>query len=298
MSSANKSARLRWGVEQRFEFIEFRLFWEGGINRSELIDFFGISVPQASKDLSKYQEIAPANLEYDRSQKRYLPSKSFKPVYFRPDATRYLSQLNSISRQILDQTESWSSFLPQFEAVPLPRRNVDAGILRLVLGAVRTKGAIEIEYQSMSERSSGPLYRWISPHAFGFDGMRWHTRAFCHIDKQFKDFVLSRILGVRAHGDSIVSAEKDWAWNKQVPVLLEPHPELTENKRAVVALDYGMENNQVELQVRASMLNYFLKMLNLNSNDRGRTPLQQHIILANRELIEQVMSEAREMELT
>ena len=30
-----KPARnLRWGVEQRLEFIEFRLFWEGGINRS------------------------------------------------------------------------------------------------------------------------------------------------------------------------------------------------------------------------------------------------------------------------
>jgi hypothetical protein len=25
----------RWGVERRLEFVEFRLFWEGGVNRSD-----------------------------------------------------------------------------------------------------------------------------------------------------------------------------------------------------------------------------------------------------------------------
>ena len=50
---------LKWGVERRLEFIEFRLFWEGGVNRSDLIDTFGVSVPQASKDLTHYQERAP-----------------------------------------------------------------------------------------------------------------------------------------------------------------------------------------------------------------------------------------------
>jgi hypothetical protein len=53
-----ESAGLRWGVERRLEFIEFRLYWEGGINRSDIREFFGVSVPQASKDLSLYQEMA------------------------------------------------------------------------------------------------------------------------------------------------------------------------------------------------------------------------------------------------
>ena len=46
---------MRWGVEKRLEFIEFRLFWEGGINRADIIERFGVSVPQASKDLSLYE---------------------------------------------------------------------------------------------------------------------------------------------------------------------------------------------------------------------------------------------------
>ncbi|AOZ71231.1 hypothetical protein LPB142_17345 (plasmid) [Rhodobacter xanthinilyticus] len=40
----NDKSELRWGVEQRLEFIEFRLFWEGHVNRSDLMDQFGVSV--------------------------------------------------------------------------------------------------------------------------------------------------------------------------------------------------------------------------------------------------------------
>jgi len=31
---------IRWGVEQRLEFIEFRLFWEGGVRRADIINMF------------------------------------------------------------------------------------------------------------------------------------------------------------------------------------------------------------------------------------------------------------------
>ena len=38
----------RWGQERRLEFIDYRLRWDGQINRSSLTDFFGISVPPVS----------------------------------------------------------------------------------------------------------------------------------------------------------------------------------------------------------------------------------------------------------
>ena len=77
---------MRWGVEKRLEFIEFRLFWEGGINRADIIDQFGVSVPQASKDLTLYEKKAPGNLHYDKSAKRYRASDDFKPVFLEPNA--------------------------------------------------------------------------------------------------------------------------------------------------------------------------------------------------------------------
>src|SRR5665213_731921 len=77
---------MRWGVEQRLEFVDFRLFWEGWINRSHITDRFDVSVPQASKDLSLYEEKAPGNLVYDKSAKRYVASAGFQPKFIKPNA--------------------------------------------------------------------------------------------------------------------------------------------------------------------------------------------------------------------
>lgn len=87
---------LKWGVERRLEFIEFRLFWEG-VNRSDLIDTFGVSVPQASKDLTHYQERAPLNAIYDKSARRYVAGPEFQPVFLDPDPDAYLMRLRSMA---------------------------------------------------------------------------------------------------------------------------------------------------------------------------------------------------------
>src|SRR5215467_1554315 len=98
---------MRWGVEQRLEFIEFRLFWEGGVNRADLINMFGISVPQSSKDLSLYQEQAPGNVVYDKSAKRYVAAQGFKPLYLDSDPDAYFARLRSVADGVEDVADSW-----------------------------------------------------------------------------------------------------------------------------------------------------------------------------------------------
>jgi len=83
-------SELRWGVEQRLEFIEFRLFWEGHVNRSDVMAQFGLSVNQASADLSRYIGLAPDNMEYDRSLRTYVRRPGFKSVFDKLEAGRYL----------------------------------------------------------------------------------------------------------------------------------------------------------------------------------------------------------------
>ena len=39
--------RIPWTQARRFEFIEWKLFWDGSLNRSDLEQAFGISTPQA-----------------------------------------------------------------------------------------------------------------------------------------------------------------------------------------------------------------------------------------------------------
>ena len=70
--------KLRHGVEARFEFIEFRAYWHGRLNRSDLIDQFGVSQTQASQDFKAYQDLAPNNLVYDSVEKTYRRAKAFK----------------------------------------------------------------------------------------------------------------------------------------------------------------------------------------------------------------------------
>lgn len=98
---------LRWGVEQKLQFIEFRLFWEGHVNRSDLVEKFGVSVNQASGDLNRYIALAPDNMLYDKSGKTYVRSSSFEPLFLKPDATHYLSQVRSIAEGIVTQADAW-----------------------------------------------------------------------------------------------------------------------------------------------------------------------------------------------
>jgi hypothetical protein len=150
---------MRWGVEKRLEFIEFRLFWEGKINRADIMEQFGVSVPQASKDISLYETKAPGNLAYDKSEKRYLASPKFKPVFLRLQTDRYLAQLRSVSDNILPPEDTWLSSLPDHDAMPVPHRRVDVDVLRSVLSAVREKIVVEVRYQSMNAARPEPNWR-------------------------------------------------------------------------------------------------------------------------------------------
>ena len=278
-----RSAGLRWGVEQRLEFIEFHLYWEGGVNRADIREFFGVSVPQASKDLSQYQELAPDNIRYDRSEKRYLAAESFKPLFLKPDADRYLMQLRSLADGVTTPKESWLAAVPGFDTLHFPHRHVDPDILRAILDTIRAGEAVEIRYQSLSANRPKAIWRRITPHAFGYDGLRWHARAYCHIDSLFKDFLLSRILGIRGRQPSTVSAADDAVWQEHVTVLLKPHPGLNEDQQQVIARDYGMRKGRLGVNVRLALLYYFLKRLGLEFNGELRDGREQHVVLANPE---------------
>lgn len=275
----------RWGVERRLEFVEFRLFWEGGVNRSDIVNEFGVSVPQASKDLALYQEQAPANIVYDRSEKRYFASDTFRPKFIELDAAAYLDRLAPTSGIGGDTHATLVA-----DRLPIPQRHIVSNSLRSLLGAVRGNCSIEILYQSMSEARPEPLWRRISPHAFASDGLRWHARAYCHIDDKFKDFILSRCLDCRSLDKAGSTPACDELWNSRFQVVLIPNPALTSGRQNVVAQDFAMVDGQVVVPVRRAMLYYFSKRLRLDlgSSDPRETP----VVVSNRKEFDAALSEA------
>lgn len=274
---------LSWGLESRLQFIDFRLRWERRINRMDLTEHFGISVPQASLDIAKYTELAPNNLTYDRSSKTYTAAPSFHPLYQRSSAQRYLAELLATKMGVVESAASFIGSAPETDWAPSPWRTIDEQTVELVVRAIRQHEAIRVSYQSMS--SLNESIRLLSPHALGYDGFRWHVRAFCHNRQRFSDFVLARILRIDGIEPSQVDFSQDTHWHTVLTLVLAPHPDLPPAKKRVLELDYGMEDGQVKLPCRQAFLYYTLRRLGLHTKE-APDPLAQQIAMKNRDEIQ------------
>ena len=277
----NQDSKRRWGTDQRLEFIEFRLFWEGGVNRSDITNHFGVSVPQASNDLSQYKELAGDNIQYDASEKRYLPTANFRPRFMKPSADRYLSQLKTVADGVVARDETLIESLPSVDSMPIPGRRIEPVTLKTLLAAIRSNRSIEIHYQSMNAARPDAMWRRITPHALGHDGLRWHTRAFCHMEKKFKDFIVSRCRGIRNEGEPGARASDDKQWQTLFEIVLKPNPALTQSQQQTIALDYQMTDGRAVLPIRCALLYYFEKRLRLDMELGKDRPAEKPVVIEN-----------------
>jgi hypothetical protein len=276
---------MRWSRERRLKFIDFRLYWEGRINRMDLKIFFGISTPQASADLRDYQREAPNNINYDKSKKFYYATEEFKPIYISKDSSEYLSQLRLISSNIIKQEESFLGILPNIDITPNPNRSVNPEILRKILRAIRENESLEIEYQSLSR--DNPTHRRIAPHTLAYDGHRWHVHAYCFVRNSFRDFLFARILDAKDYKPSEINPMNDIEWNNFIKVIIGPHPGLTESQKRIIESDYGMINGSITIDVRVALYFYFESQFRLDKSCSERPAKEQQIVLLNRDEIEE-----------
>lgn len=71
----------RYAVTKRLRLIDFLLDQFGYVNRAHLMEYYGISSVQASKDIKDYLALAPCNLAYDLVGKTYRKGEAFRRVY-------------------------------------------------------------------------------------------------------------------------------------------------------------------------------------------------------------------------
>lgn len=72
---------MTYAQEQRLRFIDFLMHQYGNINRSAIMDYFGISQPCATRDIQEYIALAPENIVYDKNAKTYVRGANFKRIY-------------------------------------------------------------------------------------------------------------------------------------------------------------------------------------------------------------------------
>ena len=288
--SQGTAAEPRWGQKRRLEFIDFRLLWNRTVNRGDLVEFFHISIQQASTDLANYSQLAPRNLEYDRSLKTYRATASFRPVITEDDAQSYLSKLLGLSLGTLTPSASFIGWQPPHDIVRYPARPVETATLLRVIWAIRDSDELMVSYQSM--RSATLTTRWIAPHALAFDGQRWHVRAWCQNNKDFRDFVISRIQRIKASRKTAISAEADSGWNTYIEVAIKPRAGLTNDQRRAIETDFGMTRGRLKLSCRKALAFYLLRQMQLD-RPSDLPPAAQPLELMNRDELTDVIVTAQ-----
>ena len=241
-----------WSERQRLLFIERLLFWRGTINRRDLCDHFGISMPQATKDLVSYTTLNTGACQYDVRKKCYVASDRMEAVLHEPN---FSEDMEVVGAAMLDAATA-GEFVLGFSR---PRRVANLQLHRkLSLAACRGE-SVEVTYWSVNSGKSEK--RRLSPRAFGFDGLRWHVRALCHRSEAFRDFVIGRFQSVGKPQPCVKSDVVDADWLEVETLEFQANPSLSKSRRTALEMDYGMEQGRLELSVRRAMQLYTLRRL-------------------------------------
>lgn len=138
-----RGSELRWSVEQRLDFIDVRLFWEGSGNKSDLMGKLGVSVNQAFNDSTRYIRFAPVNIPYDKSALSNVHGSEIQPQFLEPNASRYLTEVRPVAGRLLDREDSWNAADPTYACAPTPVCGINSPIRQSTIGAIRRSEAIE-----------------------------------------------------------------------------------------------------------------------------------------------------------
>ena len=267
---------ISYAQKQRLAYIDFCLLFKGSIYRQEIINRFEIGLSASSRDFRIYKELAPANLSYSTVDKRYYQTPQFKPV-FEHDARRTLTKL---ANDISDGFDAIGDIHFPVEA-PSSLNVPDIFIVARLVQAIINNKAVSVIYTSLS---SGSNTRELVPHSIVDNGLRWHVRAFDRKSQSFRDFVLTRIskVTIKDMPNEEESAQADTEWQRLIPLQLVPHPKNVEHPTAI-EMDYGMDNKQLLIEVRAAMAGYLLRRWNVDCTERGTLKgLEYQLWLQNR----------------
>jgi len=271
----------RWELLLRYRFIETIALWEGRLTTRHLCDTFGIGRQQASKDINNYlREVGPGNLEYDKFLKGYKPATTFRPMVTQGLADEYL-HLMARNNELMNVFESLSLNMANVEVLSQPVRDVKPEVLRPIMQAARQQKRLDVDYVSLNHPDREG--RIIVPHTLVYTGMRWHVRAWCEKNQEYRDFVLSRFRGIpEIMDESPRGVDGDGEWNTRVTIRITPDPRLTRDQQEVVETDFGMENGVLEVPTRGKLVPYALKLLHIDPMHELADPMAQQIIVENR----------------
>lgn len=244
---------LGYAQRERLIFIEFRLYFLGDVRRQDLMQRFGVAPAVATRDFAQYRDMFPDNISFDSRSKCYVIGDAFSPAF------NHLAErvLTALSRGFGDGIGGSSDPLLTCE-LPKILNQPSMAILAPITRAIHQQKVVSIDYTS---HTSGYSSREIAPFALVNDGLRWHIRAFDRKSKEFRDFVITRVLKSQLIEDSQIlhneQSAADIQWNRIVELDLIPHP--NQEHLEIIENDYGMTGGVLHLKLRAAVSGYVLR---------------------------------------
>jgi len=271
-----------WFATQRHVAIEIIAYWTGRLNTRDLIDAFGITRIQASRDIKAYVQAHPGNLYYDGSLRRYIKASGFTCHLTKGCADEYLNLMHQTSGSDAEGVEQVTTqgFIHRIQ---VSYGLVSPGTLTPLLEAIREGVGINMRYASMNHPSG--TTRTLYPHVIVDSGVRWHVRGYCEARKDFLDFNLARIIGspTLVKQETPHGAEDDELWNKQVNIELGVNPKLNDAQQKLIALEFQMKKGKLQIQTRSCFVHYLLLLYQVGIFTCNTSQPEQRLVLLNKE---------------
>lgn len=233
---------LKHAQRERLLFLDQCFTWRGMANRKDLVERFGISMPQAAQDFRLYLDrtdrFAPT---YDLARKSYYAAELAHPSGFESVAEVF---------HVLDGPASDAS-------LPRPRRYADPRVVARLYQAMRGGQSIEVRYTSIS---SGPSKnQWIAPTHFTSDGEAVHLRAYSFNHREYRNYLPIRFdigssFAVRQQSEAL---PEDADWETRVRISLRPKRSLSREQAEVVRREYGFDEELLTVEIRKALEFYF-----------------------------------------
>lgn len=258
----NKTNDRNWAAMERLRFIEACAWWKGLVNRQDLAGLFGVSMAQSSSDLQRYLEMNPGAFVYNLREKRYEATAGMKCVLTSPRLDEAVSRfLSEDARGLASGWTSESDGSARVAVLSMPARHAGPVVERRIFLAVLNGLRVRVKYASVN--SNKEEWRYLRPHALGHNGARWHVRAWCEKNADFRDFTLSRIAEIEWSREATQLPSVDKDWQEWVTLQISPHRSLKDEQRKAVERDYAMRNGMLKLKVRKAMEGYLRDRLGL-----------------------------------
>ncbi|MBR9907543.1 MAG: WYL domain-containing protein [Gammaproteobacteria bacterium] len=260
--------------------IEFMGRFYGLVSRLDLTSRFDVSDTTATRMFRIYNELAPDNIIYRPTLKRYEWQESARPII-------PVSTSKCVSTLVDGFGDSYANIEGQPIAVKNSLFNVDLDVLSAVTRAIKRKQVIRINY--LSKTSPEGSERDIVPHSIADSGLRWHVRAFDRKSSEFRDFVINRIKSISTLAKEKIPVAQmafyDENWNDFVDLELEPHPRLGEAK-SMIEFEYRMVNGSLTFTTRKALAGYLLDTWNVDVTEHASlTGMHIMLHLKNSELV-------------